>query len=143
MSRWYCLALICSTLSCDDGAQESELACSAEASNPCSPQYAPPVFDTIFDKILRPTCAAGGASCHASSGRQGGLVLDDRDQAYALLVGQADGRARVVAGDAPCSLLSRRIRASDPARRMPPGPTPLTDGEICTITQWIAAGARR
>jgi hypothetical protein len=71
----------------------------------------------------------------------GGLILEDPDESYARLLGELDGRARVVAGDPECSLLVRRLRAASRSLRMPPGPTPLPDAEICTIVRWIADGA--
>jgi hypothetical protein len=112
-------------------------------STSCSPLYDPPDYPTIFTKILHPTCATGQSTCHTSSGSKGGLVFEDETQSYELLIGQGDGRKRVVPGDAACSLLVERLEAKDALLRMPPGPTPLSEGERCTIVRWIENGAAR
>jgi|GEM_PF-576535 len=109
----------------------------------CSATYDPPVYDTIFAKILRPTCATGGSSCHAAAGHQNGLVLEDADASYALLLGQGGARARVTPGDPSCSLIMKRLTSTDPSYHMPPGTTSLSAGDQCTIVQWISAGAKR
>lgn len=141
MRKWLVAVVVGCGLSCEEEKQETELGCIADAAAPCSPQYAPADYSTVFEKILKPSCATGIASCHNASGAKGGLVFEDPDEAYALLLDER--RARVVPGDPSCSLLTRRLGATDPRLRMPPGPTPLTAGEICTITQWIGAGAQR
>ncbi len=108
-------------------------------STSCQPQYDPPTFSTIHAKILAPTCATGVGTCHTADAAPAGLVLSDADQSYKLLL---DGR-RVLPGDPSCSLLVKRLSSSDPNYRMPRGPTPLSAGELCTITKWIAGGAQR
>jgi hypothetical protein len=105
----------------------------------CQPQYDPPTFGTIYDKILHPTCASGSGTCHTSDAAKGGLVYENPDDAYALLV---DGR-RVIPSDPSCSLIMKRLTSTDPSYHMPPGSSSLTSGEQCTIVQWIAAGAKR
>lgn len=121
-------------------------ACVEDVKPDCSPQYLPAVYGTIFEKILRPTCASGRGTCHTADGAKGGLVFDDADTAYDLLLGRGGSPradAVVVAGDPACSTLVKRLYASDPAARMPPGPTGLSAGEICTFTRWIGDGAPR
>ena len=49
--------------------------------------------------------------------------------AYRMLLGQEGGRPRVSAGDPACSVLAKRLLSSDPAYRMPKGPTPLLPAE--------------
>jgi hypothetical protein len=116
--------------------------CLSELSLDCSPTYAP-TFRAIFDNRLQVTCGAGGRSCHSSSGRQAGLVLDDFDAAYAALLGSdAAGRARVVPGDPECSLLEQRLESNDSDYVMPVG-AKLKDGELCAVRQWIASGAKK
>ena len=117
--------------------------CVADLDEACQPTYDPPVFDTIYAKILHPTCASGRGTCHTSDAQKGGLVFEGPDRAYALLMGQDGSRPRVLGGDPSCSVIVKRLTSDDPAYHMPPGSTPLTDGEICTITKWIAAGAKR
>lgn len=126
----------------NDDNKSSEPACVA-VDRACSPLYAPPTYTTVFEKILRPTCASGRGTCHTADAARGGLVLEDADDTYARLLGNAGSRARVTPNDASCSLLARRVGALDPNVRMPPGPTGLSPGEICTIIQWIAEGAKR
>lgn len=105
----------------------------------CTPQYEP-TFDNIYTNTLAPTCGVPGAACHASEGAQGGLIMDDPEIAYDRLVESAD--ARVIAGDAACSELTRRIDPAGPGPRMPPGGM-LEPEVICAIEQWIQNGAPR
>lgn len=109
----------------------------------CKPQYDPPTFATIQDKIFRPTCATGTGTCHTADAAKGGLVLADPDDAYRRLLGQDGSHARVTPRDPACSLLTERLLSKDPDFHMPPGSTSLTDGEVCTIVKWIANGAER
>ena len=123
--------------------QPPEPSCVTDVVADCAPQYSPPTFAVVFEKILRPTCASGKGTCHTADAAKGGLVFEEPDVAHGLLLGKRDGRARVAAGDPACSLLVRRLRALDSRERMPPGPTGLSAGEICTVTRWIGDGAQR
>jgi hypothetical protein len=107
----------------------------------CSPLY-DPTFDQIFTRTLHTTCAQEGGACHSASGAQGGLVYEDADAAYALLLGKTDGRARVVPGDPSCSILIERVDAPDPSQTMPPG-AELSAAERCSFETWIRNGAKR
>jgi hypothetical protein len=118
-------------------------ACVANLSLDCKPIYDPPVYQTIFDKTFHPTCASGTGTCHTSDAAKGGLVFEDADTAYALLLGQQDGRKRVIPHDPACSLLMERLESTDPSFHMPRGPNSLLPSELCAIAQWIAAGAAR
>jgi len=109
----------------------------------CKPQYDPPVYDTIFTKILKPTCASGTGTCHTADAAKGGLVFVDASQSHAMLLGTDGSRARVKPMDPSCSLLVERLTSTDPSFHMPPGPSSISSGELCTIVQWIAAGAKR
>lgn len=109
----------------------------------CRPLYDPPTFGVIFEEILQPTCAAGQGTCHSADAAMGGLVFEDEADAHALLTGARGGRSRVVPGDPSCSVLLQRLTAPEPGERMPPGPTPLLDSELCTIQRWIEEGAPR
>jgi hypothetical protein len=130
------------------------LGCSPQTGNPipqcvpnlntnCAATYDPPTYQTIFDRILHPTCAAGIGTCHTADAAKGGLVFADADTAYALLLGTVGGRARVLPGDAHCSLIVERLASSDPSFHMPPGPNSIPPGDQCTIVRWIQAGAQR
>lgn len=123
------------------GGGEAEPPCVAALEPACAPTYDPPVFDTIFYEILLPTCGGGRANCHSAQGRNGDLIFDDIERAYAGLVGP--DRELVRAGDPSCSRLTKRLYSPDPNYHMPPGSTSLTDGELCTITRWIRDGAAR
>lgn len=136
VAAWAALALAgCPGDSPSGGADAGALTCE-EFVETCAPLYQP-TFDNVFQRTLVSTCGVAGVSCHAAEGNQGGLAFADADQAHALLLA-----GRVVAGDACASLLVDRIEATD-SSRMPPGATPLPEGERCAIEQWIAAGAER
>lgn len=102
----------------------------------CTPAY-PPTFEDIHQRTLTQSCAIAGGACHATAGRQGGLALEDLDEAYRMLVDEQ----RVIPNDAACSLVVMRIEADD-SRQMPPG-TPLRAAERCAIETWIRNGAER
>ena len=108
----------------------------------CQPLHDPPTYSTIFSKIFQPSCAIGMTTCHTSDARKLGLYFENPAQAYELLLGMTDGRARVLPNDPGCSILAERILSKDPAFRMPPGNVPLLDGEICDIVKWLADGAK-
>ena len=118
-------------------------ACVSGLSTNCMPLYDPPAYATIFAQIFQPTCAQGIGTCHTNDAAKGGLIFQNVDFAYSLLLGTTGGRARVIPGDPSCSLLMIRLESSDPTFRMPPGPTPLLESERCDIVQWIAQGASR
>jgi hypothetical protein len=123
--------------SCGD---DEEQACVEDLTTDCNPLYSP-TYDQVFTRTLVPTCAQPGTACHASEGAKGGLVFEDADESYALLLGEV-GEARVLAGDAACSPLVIRIESSESSVVMPPG-APLDAAERCAIVQWIANGAER
>src|SRR5262245_31486893 len=85
----------------------------------CSPLYNP-TFEEIHRMTLTRTCALAGSACHAPEGAQGGLILSNIDQAYALLLGTDGGRARVKPNDPKCSLLMQKLESTDPSFVMPP-----------------------
>jgi hypothetical protein len=124
----------------DDGGSGS---CLAPLSLECRPSFEPADFEQIFENVLRPSCgsSASGTQCHGAEGRQAGLVLADRDEAYASLLGEDDGRPRVIPGDPECSMLIQRIETSDRRLRMPLNSDPLSEGQRCAIRLWIAEGA--
>jgi len=125
------------------GPDDGTLSCVDDLALDCQPLHDPPTFDAIFDDTLHPTCASGAGTCHTDDGAKAGLVFEDRDTAYGLLLGTVDGRARVIPDDPACSLIVEKLSTSNKRLRMPPGPTPLSDPELCTIVLWIANGAER
>src|SRR5262245_33839601 len=112
---------------CSGGSDGGSPACVQDLPSACQPLYDPPIYPTLFEKTFKPTCAAPGGSCHTGDSAKGGLVFEDPDVAYGLLLGTRDGRKRVIPGDAACSLLVQRIESADPAFRMPPGSVGLSD----------------
>jgi len=133
------LVLVSSLVACSS---ETAPTCVDDLSLDCAPLYDPPTYQTIFERTLRPTCGSGRGTCHTSDAQKGGLVFEDADAAYGLLIGQ-DGHARVVPGDPACSVLMVRLESNSPSFRMPPGPEPLPAAERCAIAKWIADGAAR
>src|SRR5512132_1248561 len=93
---------------CSDGAPAQ--ACVETLDLACAPLYSP-TFDQVYTRTLQPTCALAGASCHSSEGAMGGLVFADPDAAYDALLGKSGAAARVVAGDAACSVIVERLYA--------------------------------
>jgi hypothetical protein len=102
----------------------------------CAPPYEP-TWDALFANTLQPSCAKSGVSCHASTGRQGGINFDDREAAYAALL-----RRDVRAGEPECSPMVHRLVSTDGKFRMPPGAN-IDPAAQCAVVRWIAAGAKR
>lgn len=102
----------------------------------CTPAFEP-TYDALYTNTFQRSCTLSGVSCHASTGRQGGLDFGDADSGYAGLM---NGMVR--AGDPQCGSLVHRVFATSGTIRMPPGRA-LPDGEKCAIVQWIAQGAKR
>jgi hypothetical protein len=137
------LSLVLLGCSSDPPAPPPEPPCVQGLSAQCQPEYDPPIYATLHAKIFLPICAAGTGTCHSADGAKNGLIFENADQAYGMLLGQNGAHVRVIPGDPSCSLIMKRLTSKDPNYHMPPGSTPLTAGEICAITQWIANGAKR
>lgn len=111
----------------------------SELSSPrCTPLYEP-TYANVFARTLKPTCAKSGVSCHASTGRQGGLAFEDEGDSYRQLL-EVTGVVRP--GDSSCSRLVALLVSNDGKVRMPPGRS-LDAAEQCAVIQWIANGAGR
>jgi hypothetical protein len=146
MARAALCALLAAVLpSCgDDGAPGDDPAqCLESLPMDCAATLSP-TFDTIYDKVFSASCGAvgQGTSCHGSEGLKGGLGLFSADVAYEDLLGM-NGRARVVLGDAKCSILMQRLESNDAKFRMPLGDKMLPPGVRCAIQRWIDDGAAR
>jgi len=102
----------------------------------CVPAYEP-TFANVFEQTLKPSCGKGGAACHTTRARQGGLAFEEIEDAYK---GLQTGKLKP--GNATCSTLFVRLAATDPNVRMPPGRA-LPEAEQCAIRQWIDNGAAR
>jgi hypothetical protein len=118
-------------------------ACVTPPAADCKPLDDPVTYSTLWQKTFHPTCATGTGTCHTSDSVQGGIDFSDADRAYAALLGQTGGHARVVPGDPGCSLLMERLESTDPSFHMPKGPNSLLPAEICAIATWIRQGAPR
>jgi len=96
---------------------------------------------TDFARDVLPILSDNCFRCHGPDGnaRQAGLRLDLREDAVA----QRDNGAAIVPGDPTRSRLLARVRASDPAERMPPSHTgkQLTDEQVLTLERWVRDGA--
>lgn len=102
----------------------------------CTPLYEP-TFENVFDETLVDSCGIVGP-CHNASAARAGLVFEDIDESYQLLM----ENERVIPFDAGCSLLVKRIESTKSSFVMPPGGG-LADAEKCAIELWIANGAQR
>jgi hypothetical protein len=134
-------------LACGCTSDPAPAACLSDLPLDCTPAYVP-TYDAIFADVLVQSCGSSGtgSSCHYGPSpemAQGGLPLSEPDTAYRALLGELDGRARVIRGDPECSILVERLESSDPGFRMPVGTSPLPENVRCAIRQWIAMGAPR
>ena len=112
-------------------------------------EVATPSFAADVQPIFTARCALGG--CHTAATRRAGLALDPAnayDQTVNVpsrLLGGA--MLRVKPADTDSSWLLRMVEPDSVRRfgrsRMPLASTPLTDGQIATIANWIRQGARR
>lgn len=104
----------------------------------CMAQYEPN-FDNVFKYTLARTCSQGG--CHEGTMPQGGLKLDDIDEAYTNLLDPTAGRVKP--GDLACGKMIVRLETKGEAWSMPRGQNQLALAERCSIRQWISQGAAR
>lgn len=98
-----------------------------------TPPAAAQQFHNTVLPILRDECFR----CHGDK-ENGGLRLNSR--AAAFKGGDSESPA-VVPGDVAQSELIRRIRATDPGERMPPGSKPLKPEQIAALEAWVQSGA--
>jgi len=96
------------------------------------PAQRPTTWEYLHPAVIAPSCAS--ATCHSSLAARAGLVLEDRDHAYRLLI---DERF-VIPGD-PASPLMYVLRG-DQRVRMPPD-APLPEVDVDLVEAWIVDGA--
>ena len=96
--------------------------------------------DVDFTRDIRPILSERCFRCHGpdEEARASGLRLDE----YAGVVEEREGRRAIAPGAPEASELIARIKADDPARRMPLGGDRLAEGQIKLLEDWILAGAR-
>ncbi len=119
------------SVGCSSSGQASS--CTTPAPTTCSPLY-DPTYEQVFARTLKPTCAAGGSSCHSAG--KGGFLVDDIDATYTRI------SERITPSKPECSVVVDRLYSTETGYAMPPG-AQLSEAERCSIVQWIAAGARR
>lgn len=84
--------------------------------------------------VVTPSCAT--STCHSELSARGGVVLEDVDDAYALLLTDRF----VVPGDLASPLLFM-LDGTERARMPPDAPLPAVDVEL--FERWVVAGAAR
>ena len=96
--------------------------------------------DINFTRDIGPILAERCFSCHGpdEEARASGLRLDE----YAGATEERGGRRAIAPGAPAASELMARIRTDDPARRMPLGRDPLSEGQIQLLEEWISSGAK-
>lgn len=114
------------------------------------PQKASGSFDQIQEQVFSRSCLSG--PCHNATFRAGDMNLSP-GASYDSLVGRladnpaahAEGLERVTpfAPDESFLVIKLTGPMSDQGDRMPLGESPLSDGDIELIRQWIADGAPR
>ena len=132
-------AIASSMLGCAPSRAEPEPApvcLDAGVDTSCTPAYEP-TYDALYANTFKPSCAASGVSCHASTGRQAGIDFGEPNAGYEGLT-----KSVVRPGQPECSVLVHVVLSTDGKVRMPPGRS-LSAGEQCAIIQWIARGAAR
>ena len=97
-------------------------------------------WEFIHAAIIVPSCAT--SSCHSSLAKTAGIVLDDVDESYDLLVkGSGSEPAYVVPGNVDTSALLYLLEAN--YRTLMPPDGPLPDADVDLIRAWIEQGAVR
>jgi hypothetical protein len=108
----------------------------------CGEGY-PATFDNVYANTLIPKCSMT-SSCHSIEGNQANLSLaGDEASAYAALMAKSSidpSRARVVPGNAACSLMIVRTDSPGTDYQMPKG-DPLHPEESCALIKWVQNGA--
>lgn len=98
------------------------------------PHDRPASWSYIHPAIIAPSCAT--ATCHGELGARGGIVLDDRDASYELLLGE-----RYVVPGAGTSPLLYQLEGDE--RQLMPPDAPLPEVDVELIRTWIVEGAER
>lgn len=91
-----------------------------------------------FAREIRPLLARKCYACHGPDKGEGGLHLNERDDAFKLL---ESGEHAIVPGKSAESELIARVASTDHDVRMPPEGKPLTPEEVDLLKRWIDGGA--
>jgi hypothetical protein len=89
-----------------------------------------------FRRDVLPILSARCFECHRGADASSGYRLDDRVE----ILGETNGQPLARPGRSAESLLLRRVRSTDPRKRMPPKGEPLRAGEIDILRRWIDEG---
>ena len=94
-----------------------------------------------FNRDVRPILSDKCFACHGPDAKAKGIPL--RLDMEAEAKAERRGKFAIKPGSPEESELIRRVRAPQPARRMPPAITghTVTDAEVATLRQWITEGA--
>src|SRR2546421_10666135 len=95
-------------------------------------------FAVAGGDTVRPILSQRCYSCHASAKAMGGVRFDRKAGAFGR---GSSGSPTIVPGDPGASEIMRRIRDTDPAKRMPLGQKRLAEQEIAALETWIRNGA--
>ena len=104
-------------------------------------QPAPPALRVEFNRDVRPILSDKCFACHGPDAKAKGIPL--RLDVEAEAKAERGGRFAIRAGKPDESEVIRRVRATQPARRMPPAITghTVTDAEVAILRRWISEGA--
>jgi hypothetical protein len=91
-------------------------------------------WDYLHTAILVPSCATAG--CHSSLAKKAGIVLEDADETYDLLLDEQF----VIPGNENSALL---FLLEGQERDLMPPDAPLPEADVDLIRQWIVEGAPR
>lgn len=114
----------------------------------CGSDDRPASWSYIHAAIVVPSCTT--SSCHNAFVAPGGVVLEDREGAYTILLGrscedeqpgEAPRDGNLVVPFSPESSRLMHLLIGDNVRRAMPPDRPLADADIDLIEEWILAGA--
>ena len=88
---------------------------------------------SLFHDQVAPLLKKHCGKCHMEEKRRGGLSMNTRVN---LLQGGESGPA-LKPGKGSLSSMIRRLRSSDPKKRMPPKGPRLKESEIAALSRWI------
>jgi len=114
------------------------LTASARAETKNVPTETPSKPKVDFTQDIQPLLAKHCYSCHGPDVQEGGLRLDQSDQAFKQLESEATA---IVPRHPEKSELLARIKPRDDGLQMPPEGEPLKPAQVELLTDWIAQGA--
>ena len=95
--------------------------------------------DEEFVRDIQPILSQRCYGCHAGVKTMGGIRFDRKASAF----GKADsGLVPILPGNPEGSELLRRVKSTEPGRRMPLGQRALSEPEIAVLEKWIREGAQ-